>query len=186
MFTSIPYTSGWTAYVDGKQEEKAGIGANGLIGVPVPEGTHEIMLKYKSPFLLPAFLCTLLGPILFILYRNKTTGGKTLLRKALRRKIRGGINTGKSAAGKKAAGRNTKDVKKTSGITAGSAAGKIMAGRNTKGGKKKSGIMAGGIRPNRTIRNRLMAGKKRAVVKAKVGKETVRKETARKENKGRS
>ena len=186
LFTSIPYTSGWTAYVDGKQEEKAGIGANGLIGVPVPEGTHEIMLKYKSPFLLPAFLCTLLGPILFILYRNKTTGGKTLLRKALRRKIRGGINTGKSAAGKKAAGRNTKDVKKTSGITAGSAAGKNMAGRNTQGGKKKSGIMAGGIRPNRTIRNRLMAGKKRAVVKAKVGKETVRKETARKENKGRS
>ena len=71
LFTSIPYTSGWTAYVDGKETDKIGIGGNGVIGVPVPQGTHEIVLKYKSPFLLPALICTLLGPVLFVLYRRK-------------------------------------------------------------------------------------------------------------------
>ena len=71
LFTSIPYTSGWTAYVDGKETDKMGIGGNGVIGVPVPQGTHEIVLKYKSPFLLPALICTLLGPVFFVLYRRK-------------------------------------------------------------------------------------------------------------------
>ena len=71
LFTSIPYTSGWTAYVDGKETDKIGIGGNGVIGVPVPQGTHEIVLKYKSPFLLPALICTLLGPVFFVLYKRK-------------------------------------------------------------------------------------------------------------------
>ena len=146
LFTSIPYTSGWTAYVDGKRAEKAGIGARGLIGVPVPQGTHEIVLKYKSPFLIPAFICTLLGPVLFSLYRKKTTG-----RKAIRSKTGVRISTGKIIAGiimegqirtgRKKAGIKRADIKK-----AGIKRADIKKAGIKKAGKKKAGIKKTGIK----------------------------------------
>ena len=145
LFTSIPYTSGWSAYVDGKRTEKAGIGANGLIGIPVSQGSHDIVLEYKSPFLLPAFICTLLGPLLFFLYWKKTTGWKMK-----ERKTKGRINTGILAAGRFMAGRKATGVTKTSGIMSGRKKAdwktrsrlmpdKISTGRKTKGRKETSG-----------------------------------------------
>lgn len=71
LLTSIPYTAGWKAFVDGNPVEKVGIGGDGLIGVPLTGGVHEIRLKYNSPFLMPALISTLLGPLLFYLYRKK-------------------------------------------------------------------------------------------------------------------
>ena len=46
MFTSIPYDNGFTAFVDGEETETIPIGNDGLIGVPVKEGTHKISFKY--------------------------------------------------------------------------------------------------------------------------------------------
>ena len=183
LFTSIPYTSGWSAYVDGKRTEKAGIGANGLIGIPVSQGSHDIVLEYKSPFLLPAFICTLLGPLLFFLYWKKTTGWKMK-----ERKTKGRINTGILAAGRFMAGRKATGVTKTSGIMSGEKkagrkaadvnkrsgirSGKKRAGRKAAGVTKTSGIMSGRKKADWKTRSRLMPDKISTGRKTKGRKET--------------
>ena len=76
LFTSIPYTAGWKAFVDGKPAEVIGLGDNGVVGVPVSMGTHEVTLRYRSPLLLPAAFCSLLGLILFLIYRRCLNTGQ--------------------------------------------------------------------------------------------------------------
>ena len=68
LLTSIPYTAGWKAKVDGKSVRTEAVGDGGLVGVPMSSGHHEILLQYRSPFLIPALISTLLGPVLFVLY----------------------------------------------------------------------------------------------------------------------
>ncbi len=46
MFTSIPYDEGFTAFVDGNETELIPIGNDGLIGISVPQGEHQISFKY--------------------------------------------------------------------------------------------------------------------------------------------
>ena len=70
LFTSIPYTDGWKAFVDQEPADLIGLGENGVIGVPVCAGTHEIVLKYSSPFLLFSVFCSLLGLVFFLIYRK--------------------------------------------------------------------------------------------------------------------
>ena len=47
MLTSIPYVPGWKVKVDGADAEKVPVGSNGLIGVNLTKGTHEITFKYS-------------------------------------------------------------------------------------------------------------------------------------------
>lgn len=52
---SIPYTTGWTATVDGKETEI--LNANGMyMAIPLTAGTHDIKLNYTTPFM-KAGLC---------------------------------------------------------------------------------------------------------------------------------
>ena len=76
LFTSIPYTAGWKAFVDGKAAEVIGLGDNGVVGVAVPTGSHEVTLSYRSPLLLPAAFCSLLGLVLFLIYRRCLNTGQ--------------------------------------------------------------------------------------------------------------
>ena len=76
LFTSIPYTAGWKAFVDGKTAEVIGLGDNGVVGVPVSTGSHEVTLRYRSPLLLPAAFCSLLGLVLFLIYRRCLNTGQ--------------------------------------------------------------------------------------------------------------
>ena len=76
LFTSIPYTAGWKAFVDGKAADVIGLGDNGVVGVAVSNGTHEVTLRYRSPLLLPAAFCSLLGLILFLIYRRCLNTGQ--------------------------------------------------------------------------------------------------------------
>ena len=76
LFTSIPYTAGWKAFVDGKAAEVIGLGDNGVVGVAVPTGSHEVTLRYRSPLLLPAAFCSLLGLVLFLIYRRCLNTGQ--------------------------------------------------------------------------------------------------------------
>jgi uncharacterized membrane protein YfhO len=46
MFTSIPYNEGWSVTVDGEEQELVSIGEDGLIGVDVPKGKHEVVFKF--------------------------------------------------------------------------------------------------------------------------------------------
>lgn len=45
MFTSIPYDSGWTAYVDGKKTEIQTV-AGAFIALDLKAGAHTIVFKY--------------------------------------------------------------------------------------------------------------------------------------------
>ena len=76
LFTSIPYTAGWKAFVDGKAADVIGLGDNGVVGVAVSNGTHEVTLRYRSPLLLPAAFCSLLGLVLFLIYRRCLNTGQ--------------------------------------------------------------------------------------------------------------
>lgn len=57
---SIPYSSGWEVFVDGKKEKL--LNANTMyMGVLLDAGNHEIQLKYQTPGIKIGFFATLTG-----------------------------------------------------------------------------------------------------------------------------
>ncbi|MBQ9063853.1 MAG: YfhO family protein [Blautia sp.] len=68
LFTSIPYAPGWSASLDGEEAETFGLGDGGVLGIRVPAGEHSIVLKYRSPNMIPAIFGTLAGILLFYGY----------------------------------------------------------------------------------------------------------------------
>ena len=70
LFLSIPYSSGWKAYVNG---EKAKIyrADYGFMALELNQGTNEFCLKYTTPGILPGFICSIIGIIIFILLCKK-------------------------------------------------------------------------------------------------------------------
>ena len=67
VFFSIPYESGWSAYIDDKPVdlEKVNIGFMGLV---VPAGDHEIELHYETPGLKAGAICTFGGVAALTVY----------------------------------------------------------------------------------------------------------------------
>ncbi|MEE1077134.1 MAG: YfhO family protein [Acutalibacteraceae bacterium] len=47
MYTSIPYESGWKAYVDGEEVEITPIADNALVTIDLKAGTHNVTFKYS-------------------------------------------------------------------------------------------------------------------------------------------
>ena len=73
LYLSIVYDKGWTAYVDGKEVETSSI-KGALLTVPVPAGTHEILLEYSTDGLaLGTFLSVLsvAALILIIIFEKR-------------------------------------------------------------------------------------------------------------------
>jgi len=75
MYLSIPYDIGWHLKVDGK-EQKIILVAQGMIGVLLDAGTHEVELDYDPPFrragnLLSLFGICLYGGVVFLGYKTK-------------------------------------------------------------------------------------------------------------------
>lgn len=72
LYTSIPYDEGWSVTVDGTEVEYIKI-LDGLIGVELNEGNHNIEFKYKTPGLLLGSTISLLAIfiIIFIEVANK-------------------------------------------------------------------------------------------------------------------
>ena len=70
LVLSIPYNPGWKAYVDGKETEILRADLM-YMAVPVVKGTHNIELKYETPFLKTGALMGIFGIIMLfvILYR---------------------------------------------------------------------------------------------------------------------
>lgn len=74
---SIPYSTGWTAYVDGKKTEI--LPANTMfMALPLSEGNHNIILKYCTPGLKAGIAISLAGLVLCIVLstyekKNKVT-----------------------------------------------------------------------------------------------------------------
>ena len=66
MFTSIPYDEGWTVFVDNEKAEVIPIANNGLIGVKLDKGTHEIEFKYKVQGLTEGLILTIAVVIVLV------------------------------------------------------------------------------------------------------------------------
>lgn len=62
LFLSLPYTKGWTAYVDGV-ETKIDRCNVGFMGLQVSEGTHNIKLVYHTPYLTQGKWITVLSAV---------------------------------------------------------------------------------------------------------------------------
>ena len=66
MVFSIPYSSGWTAYVDGREAKL--MKANVMyMGVVLEPGEHEIVLRYCTPGFRTGLLLTAISAVLFFL-----------------------------------------------------------------------------------------------------------------------
>lgn len=70
LFLSIPYSSGWKAYINGEQAEiyRADYG---FMALELKQGVNEISLKYTTPGILQGLICSILSILIFILLWRK-------------------------------------------------------------------------------------------------------------------
>ncbi len=66
LFTTIPYSDGWKIYDNGEEVETETI-MNSFLGARLVPGRHNIVMKYRTPGLAPAWIVTILGWITFAL-----------------------------------------------------------------------------------------------------------------------
>ena len=67
IFTSIPYSEGWRAYIDGEETEVICPEDSHLILLPVEEGQHTVEMKYSVPGLKVGLLISAGAAVLLIL-----------------------------------------------------------------------------------------------------------------------
>lgn len=72
LFFSIPYNSGWKAYVDGSEVQIQRANA-GFMAVYLEEGNHHIELEYKPLWFYLGVICTAIGLMIsvFLSYKSK-------------------------------------------------------------------------------------------------------------------
>lgn len=74
LFISVPFSSGWTAYVDGEKTDvlRANIG---FMAIPLKSGEHNIELKYVTPGIRVGSFCSIISlaaiAIIYILNKKK-------------------------------------------------------------------------------------------------------------------
>ena len=82
MYTSIPYESGWSAYIDGEKVEITPID-NAMVGVKLSEGKHTVEFRYSPAGFVPGLIISISCVGLFALFcaaqwylgkKNKTFG----------------------------------------------------------------------------------------------------------------
>ena len=81
----LPYSKGWTLYVDGNKCEtfKSNIA---FLSAPIEKGHHDIVLKYSTPGLKYGVIISLIGILLFIItyaYENSYKRKKDAIHKRL-------------------------------------------------------------------------------------------------------
>ena len=67
LFTSVPYDTGWEAYVDGQKEEIIPVIDQAFIAIRVPEGIHNVRLVYHNRMFLYGGLAALAGFAVLVL-----------------------------------------------------------------------------------------------------------------------
>lgn len=72
LFTSIPYDSGWTAYVDGEKAEIKAV-AGAFIAIDMKSGEHTVEFRYFPRGLKPGIILTLAGWLIFAFLMNART-----------------------------------------------------------------------------------------------------------------
>ncbi len=61
---SVPYSRGYTVFVDGKKTDSFQSGV-AYLGVKIAKGNHSIKIKYRTPFLRMGFIVTIIAALLF-------------------------------------------------------------------------------------------------------------------------
>ena len=62
LYIAVPYSEGWTAYVDGEKADI--IRANtAFMVIPVSQGEHDVELVYFTPYLKQGLMCSLVSLI---------------------------------------------------------------------------------------------------------------------------
>lgn len=79
VFFSVPYESGWTAYVNGKPADIERV-SYGFMAVKAERGENKIEFRYETPGLKTGSIMTLCGTTLLLIYllftrKNKSGGG---------------------------------------------------------------------------------------------------------------
>ena len=67
LFTSIPYSTGWTVKVDGEKTDVFAL-SGALLGVKLTKGTHTVSLIYHTPGLRVGLCLSILGIALYFLF----------------------------------------------------------------------------------------------------------------------
>lgn len=65
LYFRVPYSAGWSAVVDGEPVEIQRANT-GFMGVYVDQGSHEVELKYETPYLKIGLIVTVLGLLLAV------------------------------------------------------------------------------------------------------------------------
>ena len=74
MFTSIPYNEGWSVTVDGEPQELVSIAEDGVIGVNVTKGHHEIVFSFEPQgfyFGCVVSVISLIGAVMYTIVLKK-------------------------------------------------------------------------------------------------------------------
>ena len=69
VFFSVPYTKGFTAYVDGRETEIEKV-FNGLCAVYVPKGDHRIEFRYETPGFKIGCIISLISTLVLVIYTS--------------------------------------------------------------------------------------------------------------------
>lgn len=64
---SVPYSTGYTVYVDGKKTDSFSSSV-AYLGVKIEKGNHTVRVEYTSPFIVLGFVVTLISLLLFVAY----------------------------------------------------------------------------------------------------------------------
>ncbi len=75
LMLSIPYSTGWKAFIDGREERifRAGLM---YMAVPVTKGEHSVYLKYETPYLKTGAILSIIGIIMFFVISFYETNAK--------------------------------------------------------------------------------------------------------------
>lgn len=64
---SVPYSKGYTVYVDGKKTDTFS-SSIAYLGVKLSKGNHNIRVEYMAPFFIPGLIVTILSVLIFLGY----------------------------------------------------------------------------------------------------------------------
>ena len=67
VFLSVPYSDGFSAYVDGQRAEVIKVDG-GLMAVAVSQGSKSVELVYREPGLIAGVILSGIGLLLFLVY----------------------------------------------------------------------------------------------------------------------
>jgi uncharacterized membrane protein YfhO len=62
---AVPYSSGWTVYIDGRKADTFRINSM-YIGTGISGGEHRINMRYCTPYRNPGILCSFIGVIMAV------------------------------------------------------------------------------------------------------------------------